>query len=352
MRIPTLLLALLLLPTPALAAGGTSLGGAVSDGKAAKADIEVRGAEPWVAYSDYLTDFQLHVKKFDGTSWQEVGPVPKGIEAGGFIDLVFDGANDAYVMYQHHDGMNLIKWDGAAWQKLGGGEFGADKSFYDIEIAFRAGLPWIIYENKSTDVVALYGLIAEGDGYVWGGNTSVTAIPKSSEAPTIVSDIGDDIYVAHFERSKDRIVVGRADFDADKLLPVGKDIKSRNIANFLGMKSDGRDLYVAHEDIDNEYQPRFLKLDDKRKKWVPLAAAPAGGHIDCKEFEWTEKLAMAWLTEDEHGMTARLDGDQWSPPVKVASGPVSSLRIASDLDTTYVVFIDSSDGDKVIVRKM
>jgi hypothetical protein len=82
MRTLIFLLAALLLPSTSLAQSGTAVGAPVSEGKALKADIEFLGAVPWVAYSDYATEFQLHVKKFEDGAWQEVGPVPKGMEAG------------------------------------------------------------------------------------------------------------------------------------------------------------------------------------------------------------------------------------------------------------------------------
>jgi hypothetical protein len=36
----------------------------------------------------------------------------------------------------------------------------------------------------------------------------------------------------------------------------------------------------------------------------------------------------------------------------VSTGEVSSLRVASDLDTTYVVYVEEADGGKVVVRKL
>jgi len=349
MRTALLLAPLALLATPAAASAQEAVGGPVSEGRAILVDIAMNGATPWVAYADEASMGQIHVKRFDGSAWVEVGPVPSPAHAASHLDLQFE-QNVPYVLFSAADGYTLITWDGAEWSRVGATNFGADLSTMDPTLAFTNNVPHVVYQDMRKQRPDAYAHYELDKIHIWGMVDAIGLLPDGSEQPAAVSDIGDDLYFAHHERGASKLVVNKAVSDVEKLEPVGAPYKSKHIANFLGMRADGRQLYLAYEDNSNAYQPTVLKLDDKRKKWKALPGLPADAGVGTKELQWTEKLAFAWLVDDSKVMTARFDGTAWTKPVQIGAGTEMGIGIASNLDTTYVAYVDTANGNRVAVK--
>ena len=134
------------------------------------------------------------------------------------------------------------------------------------------------------------------------------------------------------------------------MTPVGKPFGNRAIANFLGMRADGDTLYLAYENIDDDYAPAVLQLNAKGKKWVPVAAMADGAATG--GFDMTDKLAIGYVDSEKVAYVVPFADGAWSSAVKVSPGPVDGLAVASDGSTTYVAYIDTTDGGKVVVKKL
>jgi hypothetical protein len=342
-----ILLTALLLPTASYAEVPSGLGGTINDAPASLVDVETRGAEVWVAYADKTFDQQVRVKKLGAEGWEEVGPVPAPAHARDFIDLLFDADNNAHVLFGDGLGLTLIKWNGTEWSREGKQEFGAAESIYDATYAFQGGVPHVVYENKKIDRIDAYALIKMETVHVWTGIDAMDSVPTDTEQAAAVSDIADDLYVAWFERGKSQVTVSKTVKDGEAFEGVGKPVKGPHIANFLGMQADGSKLYVAIEDSKQGYAPSILKLDDKGKKWQPIAAVPAG--VGTKGFAWSDQLALVWVDGEDHAMTIRFDGSAWTTAAQASPDGILGLAVASNLDRTYVAVIEA-DG-AVVVRQ-
>ncbi len=344
MHTPSLLVAALLLLAPSLAeAGEPALGSAY------RVDIEVNGGVPWIAWSDATADGQLRVQKLDGGTWTEVGPVPGPIHAGDHIDLVFE-ANVPYVLFSEGMGLSLVSFEGGAWTRQGKAEFASDISLSDPSLTFTGGVPHVVYANKEINKPDVHALFKSDDVHIWGGVDAVTSLPVGGEQPSAVSDIGDALYIAYFDREKSQIVVNTVVDDGAKLEAVGKPVKSKSITNFLGLRADGRALYLAFEDNSNAYAPTFLQLNDKRTKWEATVAIPAGAKVGTKELDWSEKLAVVWLDDAGEAWLIRLAKGAWTPATKVGAGAVNYIAVASDLDRVFVATIDADRA--LVVREL
>lgn len=347
MRIALALAALLAFP--ATAAAQDAVGGPVSEGRATLVDIEMNGATPWVAYADEASMGQIHVKKFDGSAWVEVGPVPAPAQAASHLDLQFE-QNVPYVLFSAADGYTLIKYADNAWSRVGVTGFGADLSTMGPTLAFTNDVPHVVYQDMRKQRPDAYAHYELDNVHIWGMVDAIGLLPDGVEQPGAATDIGDDLYFAHFDRGASKLVVNKAISDVEKLEAIGAPYKGKTIANFFGIRADGRQLYLAFEDNGNAYQPTVLKLDDKRKKWKALPALPSDAGVGTKELQWTEKLAFAWLVDDSKVMTARFDGAAWTKPTQVGQSTEMGIAVASDLDRTYVAYVDVANGNKVAVK--
>ena len=211
--------------------------------------------EPYVAYPERHVDGQGYgtytspnVKRFDGTSWVDVG-LPAiyaiGVHAGADISLAFNAStSEPYIAYERYTytvagydhGGAIQRFDGTSWVYVGGGENG---EFYsgvgmmrDIELVFNPATdePYIAYIDYES--VNSFKLNMERfDGTSWvdvgtpsfsvgSGKTAGTSFafnPSTNEPYVAYTDPGDShkAYVMKFDGST-WSTVGTAGFNNGK----------------------------------------------------------------------------------------------------------------------------------------
>jgi Ca2+-binding RTX toxin-like protein len=116
-------------------------------------NIAYYNGEPYVSYLIYGggSSGQANVKKFDGTSWVQVGASNFNTASGGgtawFQDIEFSASGILYIAYQDtngNDGLNVMKFEGGSWVQVGGTNFAS--SFW-LDMEFDGDTPYVGFEN-------------------------------------------------------------------------------------------------------------------------------------------------------------------------------------------------------------
>lgn len=106
---------------------------------------------PYVSYGTAVTGNAMNivVKKFDGSSWQEVGTTNFSTQNINFyetlVPIAFDSQNNAYIVYKDVTTNTLLvkKFDGTTWTLLGNGSSSFAGS--DGTIAVKDDIPYVGY---------------------------------------------------------------------------------------------------------------------------------------------------------------------------------------------------------------
>lgn len=115
--------------------------------------IAFNNGEPYVSYLIYngTTSGQANVKKFDGTSWVQVGAQNFNTASGGgtawFQDIEFSASGTLHMAYYDasgNNGLNVMKFDGSSWVQVGATNFA--ESFWS-GLEFDGDTPYVGFEN-------------------------------------------------------------------------------------------------------------------------------------------------------------------------------------------------------------
>lgn len=127
--------------------------------------IQIHAGIPYVAYFDITNGNKATVMKFDGTNWVNVGN--PGFSAGSAIDISISINNGTlYVVYP--DGGNsgkitVMKFDGNNWINVGSAGFSAAQVGY-TSIAFNDSIPYVAYRDAANNNKAT---VMKFDGNNW-----------------------------------------------------------------------------------------------------------------------------------------------------------------------------------------
>lgn len=117
-----------------------------------------RTGAPWIAY--YVWHSRIVVMRFDGTAWQQVGGSASGperpeVQTEGWrqwLSLAFDSQNTPYVSYQRLDDGDraaVRRFDGANWVAVGNlGFSGADADYLSMAIG-RDDVPYVVFRDAA-----------------------------------------------------------------------------------------------------------------------------------------------------------------------------------------------------------
>lgn len=149
---------------------------------------------PYLAYTDATTTKPV-VVKFDGTAWVSVGgafveSTPAGNPTSG-LGLTMDG-NTPYVMYSDISGsgtVHVAKYDGSSWIQMGTAPFsvGYSPDYYNIRII--DGYPFIAYQGHTSS-----NLMAVAMKYS-PTSTDVTALAAENRLSIYPNPAKDEISV-------------------------------------------------------------------------------------------------------------------------------------------------------------
>ena len=149
---------------------------------------------PYVCFKSQITN-KISVMKFDGSAWVNVGLPDFSAGDVQSIAIAIDPSNVAYVAYQdvfNGNNATVMKFDGTSWVLVGAAGFSAG-GMYGIDMAIdNTGKPYVVYIDNAISAKAT---VKSFDGSTW--QNVGTAAVSSGQAwdPDIIIDQNNTPFV-------------------------------------------------------------------------------------------------------------------------------------------------------------
>jgi hypothetical protein len=297
---------------------------------------------PYVVYNPFIPEpaplgsFPIYARRWNGTSWENVG-------AGGIVDSWGDRPSLAiapdgtpYVAWEegtHSHGYNseiyVRRFNGSSWEEVGTG----------------SGSGGGISDNQGDSYDSSIAIAPDGTPYVaWKDDNNA------------VDDDIDEIYVRRFNGSSWE-EVGTGSASGDGISGSGED----SLAPSIAIAPDGTP-YIAWQEEDS-YSGDF-RLYIRRyngSSWEEVGAGSASGSGLSEGYAWGPTLAVspngtpyvAWAQDSPRDIHVfHWNGNSWNESNVSDTGDISntpSLAIASD-GTPYIAWAELRSPHQVYVR--
>ncbi len=138
-------------------------GGVVSPGGSTVPSLFIDDSgTPYVAYGDYNSSAKTTVKKFDGSSWVTVGSALFSPDWAGDPDIFVENGTP-YVAFNVSDKATVMKFDGSSWVAVGAASFSGYYSAFKSLFVY-SGTPYIVYAEENNNYKAT---VKKFDGSSW-----------------------------------------------------------------------------------------------------------------------------------------------------------------------------------------
>jgi hypothetical protein len=158
---------------------------------------------PWIAFSDNALISSIRnratVMKYNGSTWDYVGPRGLSASAADYTDITFDATGTPYLAYTDYSvssKLTIKKWDGANWVTVGTDGISVGSA---QPVSLKIDQNGVLYVAVS-DAGIGYGLtVYTWNGTSWNtlGSTNITG--GSINSPNIKIDKNGIVYVAFTE---------------------------------------------------------------------------------------------------------------------------------------------------------
>jgi hypothetical protein len=239
--------------------------------------------EPYIAYT---VSNSANVKKFNGTSWVQVGSanfnLALGSSTGLDCRLDFDAQNVPYVAYRGGSGntqMTLAKFDGTAWVAVGNSNFESG-SFGRLAIS-PANVPYVATIQVNTIEVRKF------DGTSWVAVGPTTFSSTLGMLDIAVDANGVPYVLSNFSVSGNyKLTVLK--FDGTTWVPVGaSNFNSGSVGTKAELALDNTGVpYVTYQDASNNNVSTVMKFNGTA--WVTVGGAttsPSSGQYPALFFD-------------------------------------------------------------------
>lgn len=209
---------------------------------------------PYVSYGDESLGTKVAVKKFDGSSWVTVGT--SEFSDGSILyyaPIVFDTNNTPYVAYKDQSlGGKIVvkKFNGTSWTTVGTPAF-SDGSVLGISIKISTdNTPYVSYSDLSHDGDIQ---VKKFNGTAWIDVDSDSLVGyRTGSNKSLILDGAGSVYLAVVD-SNDRATVRK--FNGTSWATVGTPSFSDGVPNHFMIEFDSQGaLYVGYEDYPNTRQ--------------------------------------------------------------------------------------------------
>ena len=237
---------------------------------------------PWVGYEDSA---KLSVKKFDGTNWVYVGS-PHFSTIGAYkITLQFAKDGTPYISYLNYtsgtgggsSGVVVKKFDGSSWVDLGSG-FLPTGSVWGVDMKLdTGGTPYVCYSSVYTDAL----IVARYTGGYWEYvGTTGFALTKQS---TLAIDGKNRVYVAYEDDGTSLSMVKTYD-STGTWSNVGSGVVSPGqvypFSTYIAVDTPGTPYVSSY---DNLYRLQTIEKYDGTN-WVTAGNAPVSAAYTSYDF--------------------------------------------------------------------
>ena len=335
--------------------------------------------KPYIAFKVRKDDNnKMSVLKLDGNSWQQVGTEGfSGAVNGSHYD--FDIAPDGtpYVAYGDQDAeslkgaLSVMKFDGSAWQYVGGQGFFKTQAQYVGIAALENGLAVGLQNNSKTADIPQRALgVATWNGTAWtSGESSLLTtgqgmytakVGNNGKIATLISINRGKVDDVNYGHNIFKYENGQWESLATNFLEEGATQTSIAIGSFGSTVASDGTIYAWTGDdapnTDKVYQVRLKKYDASTKTWsvvggntlpighdggieshlsLDVAIAPDGTpFVVYNNFKDQKKLYVMYLDPDTK---------QWSSAVQLADG-ASDVNIAfTATGEGYITYTDEAN---------
>jgi hypothetical protein len=227
--------------------------------------------------------YQVHVKRLENGSWTSVGGVLNiDVTADARYPTIANVGGVPYVAWSEKDGLgryqvHVRRFDGATWSDVGGSlNVSSTQSAGSPALGVVAGVPYIAWSESSATVAQLWVKRLEGNAWVPVGSGSLNMSATHGTGAAALADVGGVPYVAWTETDggPGQLYVKR--FDGSAWQPVGAGSLNVDTAHFVSAPSiagvGSTPVVTWSEDFGSGYHDWVKRFDGA--SWAFLGSNP------------------------------------------------------------------------------
>lgn len=287
--------------------------------------------QPSVAYK---TDTTIHVKTYNGSTWNTVGGNITNI--GAPVKYVLAPDDTPFLFFQTGSStFSAMKYDGSSWQQLG--SITKPLSTFQNMVIDKNGVPYVVFNENHKPTVLKY----VGSSWITVGQPRFTH--TGINTVDIALDSSDVLHIAYNDGGVGYLRVKK--FNGTTWVPVGDTNFARSTSKYISLKFDGENsAYVAFGNFPTQVM---------RYKSVSWSDVPMTGyqHITSAsdmlyEFEIARNVNKFFITYNlraYHMYSASLS-DFCNGPDSVTIGNIGHTKAT----VTYVQDVNASGTEYIL----
>jgi len=228
---------------------------------------------PYILYLLPGDTFKVEVKKYVGSAWVDLGAVGYNYDANlGIYDspiIAIDKSGTPYVAFADINNGNkatIKKYNGSSWVNVGTPGFSSVVPEF-MSIAFdTASIPYFAFVHSTANAYVM-----KFNGSSWVNVGSISSIASTAQCTSITITSKDTIYVAYDNYSTNGLA-NVVKYNGTSWQSVGPPDFSAYTAVEMSLCHDSKDsLYLAYQDASLSYKATVVKY--RHGTWVPLGGA-------------------------------------------------------------------------------
>ncbi len=314
---------------------------------------------PYLAFSEISSLLKANVQKFTGTNWVQVGP--SGISEGAVesICLKIDAQNTPYIVYRDFGssgfGMNTIvkKFDGTSWTELGpAGWSGTGMTTNQTMAINTTGIPYVAY-NDGLEAFAV--AVRKFDGTNWVNVGEATATQSGADFPSLAIDHQNFAYLVFRDgMNGDKATVKT--FHGSSWEVVGGEGFTPDSVGWPQIAIDASDVpYVLFRDCANGNKASVMKFNGSVWIYVGTPGFSAGAiSFPSMAIAPNGNILVAFndAANSNEATVMQYTGSNWAMvgASGISSGAANYISLAiTNLNKPYIAFSDNGVLDKAKV---